>query len=114
MADAFSSGLILPALILAALGWFVPRVFALFWPEGVKWLMLLALVSTIVMALCGAAFFAIIYEANGVNVDDLWETGGIAVLFHFVRLSLISALMWAPLMVLSVAGIPKNWVKEVW
>ncbi|MDA9208267.1 hypothetical protein N9O61_05205 [Octadecabacter sp.] len=114
MKEAFSSGLLLPALILAALGWFLPRLLALFWPEGVKWLMLLALISTVLMAICGAAFFAILYANNGVNIDDLWETGGLPVLVHFVRLSLISALMWGPLMVLSIAGVPKNWVKEVW
>ncbi|WP_296419999.1 hypothetical protein [Pseudooctadecabacter sp.] len=111
---AFSTGLILPALVLAALGWFVPRLLALFWPEGVKWLMLLALASTIVMAGVGAAFFALLYTSQGIGVDDLWETGGMALAAHFLRLSLISALMWGPLMVLSIAYIPRNWVKEVW
>lgn len=114
MSEAFASGLIFPALVLAALGWFVPRFFALFWPEGVKWLMLLALASTVVMALCGAAFFAFLYTVQGIGVDDLLETGGGALIAHFLRLSLISALLWAPLMILSIAGIPKNWVKEVW
>lgn len=114
MMEAFSSGLILPALILMALGWFVPRLLALFWPEGVKWLMVLALVSTIVMALVGAGFFAFLYAVQGIGVDDLLETGGGALVAHFLRLSLISALMWGPLMVLSIAGVPKNWVKEVW
>ena len=114
MAAAFSSGLILPALILAALGWFVPRLLALFWPEGVKWLMLLALASTIVMAMLGAGFFAFLYTVQGIGVDDLIETGGAALIAHFLRLSLISALIWGPLMVLSIAGVPKNWTKEVW
>ena len=114
MTEAFASGLILPALILAALGWFVPRLLALFWPEGVKWLMVLALVSTIIMALLGAGFFAFLYIVQGVGVDDLLETGGTALAAHFLRVSLISALIWGPLMVLSIAGVPKNWVKEVW
>ena len=114
MGEAFSSGLLLPAVCLAALGWAVPRVLAIWWPEGVKWLMSLALASTLVMAVFGAGFFAFIYAQNGVNLDDLWATGGVSVVIHFVRLSLISALMWAPLMVLSLAGVPKNWVREVW
>ncbi len=114
MTDAFSTGLILPAICLAALGWAVPRVLAIWWPEGVKWLMGLALVSTLVMAIAGAAFFAILYATQGVSLDDLWETGGLSVLVHFGKLSLISALLWGPLMVLSLAGVPKNWVREVW
>ena len=114
MGEAFSTGLLLPAICLAALGWAVPRVLAIWWPEGVRWLMGLALVSTLVMAAFGAGFFAFLYAQNGVKLDDLWATGGLSVVIHFVRLSLISALMWGPLMVLSLAGVPRNWVREVW
>jgi len=114
MSEAFTSGLIFPALVLAALGWAVPRLLALFWPEGVKWLMLLTLASTVIMALCGAAFFGFLYTVQGIGVEDLLETGGGALVAHFLRLSLISALLWAPLMILSIAGVPKTWVKEVW
>lgn len=114
MNEMLSTGLVLPAICLAALGWAVPRVLAIWWPEGVKWLMGLALASTLVMALAGAAFFAIIYAAQGISINDLYETGGLSVVLHFGRLSLISALLWAPLMILSLAGVPKNWVREVW
>ena len=114
MSDAFSTGLIFPALCLAALGWAVPRVLAIWWPEGVRWLMGLALVSTLVMALCGAVFFAFLYMMQGVDLGDLMATQGLGTIAHFGKLSLISALMWAPLMVLSLAGVPKNWVREVW
>ena len=108
------TGLLLPAMCLAALGWAVPRVLALWWPEGVKWLMGLALASTAVMFLAGAAFFALLYRAQGVDLGDLYGTQGLGTVKHFGQLSLISALMWAPLMVLSLAGVPKNWVREVW
>lgn len=114
MGEAFATGLILPALCLAALGWSVPRVLAMWWPEGVRWLMGLALVSTLAMATFGAVFFALLYASQGVNIDDLYATGGLSVPVHFAKLSLISALLWAPLMVLSLAGVPKNWVSEVW
>jgi len=106
--------LVVPAMSLAALGFAVPRVLALFWPEGVKWLMGLALVSTLVMALLGAAFFALLYWMQGVSLRDLYGTQGLGVVAHFAQLSLMSALLWLPLMVLSLAGVPKNWVKEVW
>jgi hypothetical protein len=108
------TGLVLPAMCLAALGWTVPRVIAMWWPEGVKWLMGLALVSTFVMALFGAAFFAVLYAMQGISLSELFETQGLGAIAHFAGLSLLSALMWAPLMVLSLIGVPKNWVREVW
>lgn len=114
MSGAFSFSLILPAICLAALGWTVPRVLAMWWPEGIKWLMGLALMSTLVMSVCGAVFFGVLYAAQGVNLDDLYATGGLSVPLHFAKLSLISALLWAPLMVLSLMGVPKNWRREVW
>jgi len=114
VSEAFSTGLILPAVILAALGWCVPRVLALFWPEGVRWLIALALASTFVMVALGAAFFAGLYAVQGVDLGALFETGGQVLVGQFLRLSLISALLWGPLMVLSLAGVPKTWVKEVW
>lgn len=114
MKDILSTNLILPALCLAILGWIVPRLLAMFWPEGVKWLLGLALVSTIMMAAAGAVFFGLLYAAQGVNLDDLYATGGLSVVIHFAKLSLMSALLWAPLMVLSLAGVPKNWVREIW
>jgi hypothetical protein len=33
---------------------------------------------------------------------------------HFGRLAVVSALIWGPIMLLSVAGLPKHWVKETW
>ncbi len=114
IAQAFSGGLILPAVCLAALGWTVPRLLALVFPEGVAALMVLAFVATLVMLAFGAGFFALLYVWQGVPFDTLFE-GGIAVgVLHFGRLAMISALLWAPIMVLSVAGLPKNWVTRVW
>jgi len=112
--DAISASLVLPAICLAALGFAVPRVLAIWWPEGVKWLMGLAFVSALVMVACGVVFYVVLYAGMGISIADLYSTGGIAAVVHFVRLSLLSALLWLPLMVLSLAGVPKNWVREVW
>ena len=112
--SAFSSSLILPALILAALGWLVPKLLSLVFPEGVRPLMLLAFTSTLVMALLGAAFFAVLYVLQGIPVSVLFEGGIVATIGHFGRLSLISALLWGPLMILSVASLPRHWTKETW
>ncbi len=111
---AFSSGLILPAICLAALGWTVPRILALVFPEGPGPLMLLALVATILMLLLGIGFFGLLYVWQGVPLNMLFETGIAPGILHFGRLSLISAMLWAPIMILSIAGLPKNWVTKIW
>jgi hypothetical protein len=114
IADAFTSGLILPAICLAALGWAVPRLLALIFPEGVGPLMVLAFVATLIMFGLGMAFFMLLYLWQGVPFAMLFEGGIAGGIGHFARLGLISALLWAPIMILSVAGLPKNWVEKVW
>lgn len=114
MTGGFSSGLLLPALALGALGWLVPRLLARVWPEGVGPLLLLALVATLVLLALAAGFFVLLYAWQGAPVAALFEPGLAAGLGHFLRLGLLSALVWAPLMILSVAGLPKHWTEETW
>lgn len=110
----FADGLIFPALGLALLGWLVPRLLSLIWPEGVRPLMLLALVATLIMFGVGVAFFAGLYLWGGVPLAELFALGVASTILHFGRLSLISALIWGPVMILSVAGLPRHWVRERW
>lgn len=113
-AHAFSSGLILPAICLAAIGWAVPKLLALFWPEGVWPLMALAFVSAIVMTIAGMGFFVLLYWFKGFPVSSIFEAGVMPGLLYFLRLGGISALLWAPIMILSVAGLPKHWRTRTW
>jgi hypothetical protein len=114
MLDAFSSGLIIPAATLALFGWLVPKLLSFIWPEGVRALLLLALVSTVIMTFLGMGYFTLLYVWQGVPLGMLFEEGMAIGIFHFLRLGLLSALLWAPIMVLSIAGIPKTWVRETW
>jgi hypothetical protein len=114
VSQAFSDGLLIPAAVLALLGWLVPRLLSLIWPEGVRPLMLLALTSTFILILSSMAFFALLYVWQGVPFSMLVEGGIGPSVVHFGRLGLISALLWGPIMILSVAGLPKHWVKETW
>ncbi len=109
-----TDGLILPALLLAFVGWLVPRGLSLVFAEGVRALFILALVSTLIMLAVGLGFFIGLYVADGVPVAALFENGIGPTLAYFGRLSLISAFIWGPIMILSVAGLPKHWVKETW
>ena len=110
----FSSGLVLPTLALGLLGWAVPRLLARAWPEGVGPLLLLAFVSTLLLLALAAGFFLLLYAWQGAPIPALFEPGVAAGVAHFVRLGLLSALVWAPVMVLSVAGLPSRWKDRTW
>jgi hypothetical protein len=114
MSVIFADGLVLPALVLALTGWLVPRGLSLFWPEGIGPLLLLALCATLIMFLLGTGFFVLLYIWQGVPFGMLFEAGIAAGILHFGRLGLISALLWGPIMILSVAGLPRHWVKQTW
>lgn len=112
--DAVTGGILLPALVLAALGWVVPRALARVFPEGVRPLLWLALTATGVVMALGVGFFVLLYAWNGIPLRVVLEDGFGPALAHFGRLAAISALLWGPIMVLSIAGLPKNWVEETW
>ncbi len=106
--------LLIPSLALALVGWLVPRALSLVWPEGVRPLLALAFVATLLMMLLAGLFFLGLYVAQGVPLTGLAQTGLTPIVAHFGRLAVISALIWGPILVLSVAGLPKHWVKETW
>lgn len=107
-------GLIFPALALACLGWVVPRLLGAFWPEGVRPLILLGFVSALIMFVLAAIGFMALYVMGGVPISALFNLGALAFFTHFARLGAVSALFWAPMLLLSVAGLPKYWMKEQW
>ena len=109
-----SDGLVIPALLLSLMGWLVPRLLARIFPEGVRPLLLLALVSAAVMLLLGMAFFALLYVWQGVPWDILLGAGWPALVGHFLWLGTMSALLWGPILVLSVAGLPRRWTRATW
>lgn len=115
MSDAaFSLGLILPGGCLALLGWVVPRLLSLVFPEGVRPLLLLAATAAGIMLLLGTATFVALYLAQGASLAALVEPGLGGFLLHFARLGALSALFWGPILVLSVASLPRTWVRATW
>lgn len=114
MTELFSDGLLGPALVLAVIAWLVPKLWARVLPEGVWPLMLIGLLSTLTMFVLTGAFFAALYVWQGAPWSEIAELGLSANLLFFGRLGLSSALLWAPIMVLSLAGLPRHWTKAVW
>ncbi|MCF6445467.1 hypothetical protein [Nereida sp. MMG025] len=95
---AFFWTVAMPVVGLMAAAWLVPRALALFFPEGARWLILLAGVAA-----------ALLWLASG-----LYLTGGVVVPTLIVSKGALAALIWAPVMVLSVAGLPAKWKEAVW
>jgi len=114
MGALFSDALFLPALVLAVMAFGVPRFLARLLPEGVKPLLLNAFLSTVILFALSAVFFAVLYIWQGLSFADITADGLAQSIVFFGRLGLIAALIWAPIMVLSVAGLPRRWVKETW
>ncbi len=114
MGNVFADGLIFPALGLALFGWLVPRGLSLFFPEGVRPLLLLGFVSTMCMLLLSSLGFIGLYLVQGVPLAELIVGGFGEWGVHFVQLGLLSALLWGPILILSVAGLPRTWVDETW
>ncbi|MEL7179089.1 MAG: hypothetical protein AAFN63_04590 [Pseudomonadota bacterium] len=114
MGAFFSDALFLPALVLALLAFVVPRLLARVLPEGVTPLMLNALLSTLLLFVLSAGFFFCLYLWQGLSMAEVLEPGIATTVLLFGRLGLVAAIIWAPIMILSVAGLPRKWVKETW
>lgn len=114
MGNLFSDALFLPALVLSGLAFVVPRLLARVLPEGVKPLLLNAFLSTVLLFMISAVFFFFLYLWQGVSIETITSPGLAANVIFFGRLGLVAAILWAPIMLLSVAGLPRKWVKETW
>ena len=114
MSDAFSHGLLFPAITLAFLAWLVPKLLSLVMPEGMRALLLLTFFATFILFAISSGFFLVLYLWNGMLLADIAAFGWIGNILFFGKLGSISALIWAPIMVLSVAGLPRNWTRETW
>jgi hypothetical protein len=114
MGAVLSDGLILPALLLAMTAFAVPRLLACVLPEGVTPLMLNAFLSTLILIAASGAFFWCLYLWQGLQVAQLADKGLAANLDFFGQLALLSGPIWAPIMILSVAGLPRKWVHAIW
>jgi hypothetical protein len=93
----WSLGTLLPLALLAAGGALVPlAVYRLHGPRLAPLALNLA-ASALLLIIAGAAIFAALYAAEGV---DLARRPGAAAV-HFLRLGLSSALVWLPVLLLT-------------
>ena len=109
-----SDSLFVPTVILAVLAWVTPVLLSRVMAEGLRPLMLLALYSTLILFTLAGGFFYALYLVQGASTQVLGQFGLFENIRFFGRLGLSSALIWAPIMILSVMNRPRYWVKETW
>lgn len=102
-----SLSLVLPVAALAAVAWLVPWGIGKLVPEGVGWLAVNGVVSSALLGLLAGVGFVFLYGDAG---GAVWrEAPG-----HFVLLAGKAAIIWAPVMVLSLANLPRGWREVEW
>lgn len=113
MSDLLSSyglGLIIPTAILCIFGWVVPKWLGARYANNLPKLIAVGLVATFMMFLLSGVLFAGLYIGQGAPVSALRDLG----VGYFITLGRNAALIWGPVMVLSLIGLDKRSRSELW
>ncbi|WP_089277544.1 hypothetical protein [Antarctobacter heliothermus] len=106
--------LLLPAFGLMLLAFVVPRGVEVLVPETVTGLVVMALVSTLLCWVLASAGFAMLYGVQDGGILALLGEVPAASAGHFLRLGAKAALIWAPILLLTVSTAPRRWKTAVW
>jgi len=108
----------LPIIILMALGFGLPYLWALILPEGIPGLVANFVLSALILSLVVFAYFIAFYAGQNVPlVADLLQSPSAiwgAFTPYYLRWAGKTALVWAPVLVLGIAAQPKRWKEVVW
>lgn len=106
------TSLALPAALLMTGAVLVARGFEALLPESVAGMLACAALSSLTLWLLSGAGFAAHYLWQDARVAALMGDGrGVA---HFARLGAKAAIIWAPLVALTVITAPRRWTTAVW
>ena len=100
----FAVATILPIVALGVAGALVPIAAMRLMPDTLIGLSLAAVLSVILLTVGGAILFAFIYGGSGVAVANRLG-GAFSVPLHFVGLGLRAALVWAPVLLLTLIAL---------
>ena len=114
MEGLLSDGLILPSVVLVLAAFGVPRILARVLPEGVVPLLVNAFVSTVLLFVLSALLFVWLYLGQELDIATLTAQGLTRNIVFFGRLGIAAAIIWAPVMILSLSGLPRKWVNATW
>ena len=106
--------LLIPAIAFGLLGWLVPKLWSMVLPEGIPALFANALLSAVTLTALTGGYFLLAYLWAGATLARLGEEGVAANTVFFGRLGLSAAIIWGPMMALSLMGLPRTWTKATW
>ena len=109
-----TGGLLIPAIALGLLGWLAPKLWSLLLPEGIPALFANAVLSAVTLTALTGLYFLLSYYQAGAPLERMAQEGIAANLAFFGRLGLSAAIIWGPMMALSLMGLPRTWTKATW
>ncbi|WP_238365616.1 hypothetical protein [Mesobacterium pallidum] len=108
------TGLALPTLALMALAFALPHGLLRWMPETGRGLVLNGLLSGLVLVAVAAGYFLWAYAHAAPAMLRVFGARPGASAGYFLRLGLQSAVIWGPVLVLTVSYLPRRWKEGVW
>lgn len=106
------AGLLLPTIVLMIMGVLVTRGLERVVPETLLGLALNAVIASVILWLLSALLFAVLYQWQDDRVLRLLGQSSGAQ--HLLAVGAKAAIIWGPLMCLTVATSPRRWKTNVW
>lgn len=107
-------GVLLPALGLILCAVVIPIGLERLVPESVAGLVLNGVVTGAVLTALATGYFLWAYARQDTRVLDAVGAAPGETLGFFLRLGFGSALIWGPVMVLTLSTSPRRWKENVW
>ncbi|SER83296.1 hypothetical protein SAMN04490244_103164 [Tranquillimonas rosea] len=101
--------LALPLIVLAVAAAAVPLAICRVWPpRGDAGLALRGLLAALVLVVLAAGLFAVLYAVGGARLGAAAQSAPLASVWHFLWLGTMSALVWAPFLLLTILGLGRR------
>ncbi|MEM8850270.1 MAG: hypothetical protein AAGE03_09575 [Pseudomonadota bacterium] len=100
-------GVVVPLALLATAAWLLPWALGKLLPRSLWSLVVNGLISAAILTIAGIGLFAWLY---GPTAGIVWQ----AAPGHFLILSARATLLWGPILVLSLANLPRRWPPAAW
>ncbi len=104
----------LPLIGFSILALLLPRVVLQVMPETPAGLVANGVIVYAVVLVVAALYFYWSYTQQDTRVADLLGLEPAQSAVHFARLGVMSSVVWAPIMVLRIAGLHRHWKENTW
>ncbi|MEL7211801.1 MAG: hypothetical protein AAGK92_04005 [Pseudomonadota bacterium] len=108
------TGVALPLIGFSILALLLPRLVLPAMPETFGGLIANGVIVYGVILAVAAGYFYWSYTQQDTRVAELLGLEPAQSLVHFLRLGVMSSVVWAPVMVLRIAGLHRHWKENTW